>query len=42
MVIIGIYGGEKMISAWWLIPALIVGAMFGIFAVAIVSNNKND
>ena len=29
-----------MISAWWLIPAVIVGAMIGIFLIAIMSANK--
>lgn len=29
-----------MISFWWLIPAVMAGALFGIFAIALVSGNK--
>ena len=30
-----------MISVWWLIPAIAVGAAFGILVVALVSANDN-
>ena len=29
-----------MISVWWLIPAVMAVAIFGIFAIALVSGNK--
>lgn len=28
---------NEMISAWWLIPAILGGAMFGVFLVALAS-----
>ena len=31
-----------MISAWWLIPAVLIGAVFGIFLLAVVSAGRND
>lgn len=31
-----------MISAWWLIPALMVGAMIGVFMVAICKASWKD
>ena len=31
-----------MIAWWWIIPALMAGALFGIFAVAICSTGRND
>lgn len=31
-----------MISAFWLIPAAIFGAMLGIFAIAMVSAGSDD
>lgn len=31
-----------MISAWWLIPAVILGALLGTFCLALVSANKGD
>jgi len=32
-----------MISAWWLIPAIVIGAVFGIVLIGIVSANiKNE
>lgn len=30
-----------MISAWWLIPAILGGAVFGIFLLAIVNAGRN-
>lgn len=30
-----------MIAWWWLIPAIIAGACFGIVAIAIVSTGRN-
>ena len=30
-----------MISVWWLIPAIAIGAFFGILVVALVSANDN-
>jgi len=30
-----------VISFWWLIPAVMIGAIFGIFAIALVSGNRN-
>ena len=29
-----------MISAWWLVPALMLGAFFGVLLIAIVNSNK--
>ena len=29
-----------MISFWWLIPAVLAGAFFGIMIIAIVSGNR--
>lgn len=31
-----------MISVWWLIPAIAVGAVFGILVVALVSAGRDD
>lgn len=31
-----------MIPAWWIVPAIIVGAVFGIMMVAILSANRDD
>ena len=31
-----------MIAWWWLIPAVMAGAIFGIFAIAIVRNGRGD
>ena len=31
-----------MVSAWLLIPAAMVGAFVGIFAIAIVSHGRDD
>ena len=31
-----------MISAWWLLFALVVGAITGFFLLALVSGNKDD
>ena len=31
-----------MISAWWLIPAVMVGAVLGIFAISLVSLSDFD
>ena len=31
-----------MISVWWLIPAIAVGAFFGILVVALVSAGRDD
>lgn len=29
-----------MISVWWLLPAVMFGAFFGVILIAIVSNNR--
>ena len=31
-----------MISVWWLIPAVIGGAVFGVLLIAVVSANKHN
>jgi len=31
-----------MIPAWWLIPAILIGAVFGIVLIGIVSANRDD
>ena len=31
-----------MISAWWLLPAVIVGACMGVFVMALLSANRDD
>lgn len=31
-----------MISAWWLIPAIVIGAVFGIVLIGIVSANREE
>lgn len=31
-----------MISAWWVVSAIIVGAVFGIMMVAILSANRDE
>lgn len=31
-----------MISVWWLIPAIAIGAFFGILVVALVSAGRDD
>ena len=31
-----------MISAWWLIPAIVIGAVFGIVLIGIVSANRDE
>ena len=31
-----------MIAWWWIIPAAIAGALFGIFAVALVSAGRDE
>ena len=35
-------GGERMISAWWLLLAFTIGAWFGVFLIALVSVNRPD
>jgi hypothetical protein len=30
-----------MISAWWLIPAVFAGAVFGIFLLGIISSGRD-
>ena len=35
-----IFGGGCMISAWWLIPAVMIGAFIGIALLAICSANS--
>ena len=31
-----------MIAWWWLIPAVIAGMLFGIFAIALVSAGRDE
>lgn len=31
-----------MISAWWLIPTFMAGAVFGVLVIALVSANGRD
>jgi len=31
-----------MIPAWWIVPAIIVGAVFGILLIGILSANRED
>ena len=31
-----------MISAWWLLLAFTIGALFGVFLIALVSVNRPD
>ena len=33
---------DEMISWIWLIPALMAGAMFGVFAIALVNGGRKD
>ena len=36
------FGAINMISVWWLIPAVIGGAVFGVLLIAVVSANKHN
>lgn len=31
----------NMISIWWIIPAMMAGALIGILLIALVSNDRN-
>ena len=31
-----------MISAWWLVLAFALGALFGVFVLALISGNRDD
>ena len=31
-----------MISVWWLIPAVIIGLIFGIFIISLVAANNSE
>lgn len=39
----GVLGeGGRMISAWWLLPAFVVGGMIGFFAAALFAASKDN
>ena len=37
-----LFGGGFMISVWWLVPAVMIGAFVGIALIAICSANWTD